>query len=265
MNDAYTQKTGIKNKIIAVCGKGGVGKTAFTAILAKLLTESGEAGRLLLIDADPAQGLTNALGVKAEKTIGQVREALIDTARNGGSEEIAEMAGMLDFMIMESLIEKESYALIAMGRSESQGCFCSVNDLLRDSIRLLSEQFDTILIDGEAGLEQINRQVVGSLDCLILLTDGSSRGMQTVKALKDMVEKSHVVNCGKLGVVFNRVSTDRNFLKESAESIGIEVFGFVGQDTDVRDYDIKGKALTELPSDNFALTGIHMILDKIMK
>ena len=46
--------------LAAVCGKGGTGKTAFTAMMARALLEGHRAGRLLLIDADPAQGLTNA-------------------------------------------------------------------------------------------------------------------------------------------------------------------------------------------------------------
>ncbi len=65
----------LENKnLFAVCGKGGVGKTAFTAMMSRVLVESGKAGKLLVIDAGPAMGLLTALGIRVNRTMGQVRE-----------------------------------------------------------------------------------------------------------------------------------------------------------------------------------------------
>ena len=69
--------------LFAVCGKGGVGKTAITAMMSRVLVESGKAGKLLVIDADPAMGLLTALGIRVKRTMGQVREDIIKTARKG--------------------------------------------------------------------------------------------------------------------------------------------------------------------------------------
>jgi len=248
-------------RIIAVCGKGGVGKTAFTALLTRALLESGTAGKLLLIDADPALGLPNAMDLRVEKTIGQVREAVITTARLGQDADIAEMAGMLDYMVLEALVETDGYALLAMGRSESLGCFCSVNDLLRDTIKILAQKFDTIIIDGEAGLEQINRQVMNELDCLVMLSDASSRGLQTVALLKDMVAEKKVVQCRRMGVVFNRVQNGEEYLTASAAKIGVEILGFVPQDQSVASCDMHGRSLWELPGDSAALVAVRGIVD----
>ncbi len=245
--------------IYAVCGKGGVGKTAFTAMFTKALLESGKAGKLLVIDADPALGLTNALAVRPEKTIGQLRETIIETARQGGETEKDEIARMLDYLVMESLVETDDFALMAMGRSETLGCYCPVNDILRDAITMLSRKFDTILIDGEAGLEQINRQVLREIDCLVILTDSSARGLQTVGILKDMVGKRDAAPCRKVGVVFNRVRGDEAFLSRAAGKIGIEVFGFVPEDPDVEKYDMAGKSLAELPTDSGAQAAVRGI------
>ena len=247
-------------KIFAVCGKGGVGKTAFTAMLTRALLESGQAGKLLLIDADPALGLPNALHMQVEKTIGQVREAIITTAKAGQDTEIAEMAGMLDYLVLEALVEADGYALLSMGRSESFGCFCSVNDLLRDAIKMLSRRFDTIVIDGEAGLEQINRQVMSELDCLIMLSDASSRGLQTVALLKEMVEEKNVLQCKKMGVVFNRVQSGEDFLAQSAGKMGVDILGFIPNDPVVASYDLVGRSLAELPLDSAALAAVRGIV-----
>jgi CO dehydrogenase maturation factor len=252
-----------RRRIFAICGKGGVGKTAFTALLTRALSESGTAGKLLVIDADPALGLTHALGMQVEKTIGQVREAIITAAKLGSNTDIAEIAGMLDYMVLEALVEGGNHALLAMGRSETLGCFCSVNDLLRDAIEFLSQRFDTILIDGEAGLEQINRQVMSELDCLLILTDASSRGLQTVALLKEMVEEKNIIRCGKIGVVFNRVQGDEDFLAQSAAKIGIDVLGFVPQDPRIASYDLIGRPLPGLPGDCAALAAIRGIADNL--
>ena len=51
-------------KIIAVAGKGGVGKTSISAAFVRLLAETYPDKRILAIDADPAVGLSTALGVE---------------------------------------------------------------------------------------------------------------------------------------------------------------------------------------------------------
>src|SRR4030042_4333744 len=171
-------------KLVAVCGKGGTGKTVFTAMMARVLRETDSAVKLLLIDADPAMGLPNALGVNVKRTIGQIREDVIRTTRTGGEERKTQLGDMLDYMILEALHEMDGFALLAMGRTETLGCFCPLNDLLRGAIEILSRSFDIILIDSEAGLEQINRQVVSRVDTLIIVTDATMRGLQTAAVIK---------------------------------------------------------------------------------
>jgi CO dehydrogenase maturation factor len=242
--------------MIAVCGKGGVGKTAFTAMMRSALLESGKAGRLLLIDADPAMGLPMALGVDVARTMGQVRERIIQTARKGEKEEKFHLIDMLDYMALEALIEMEDFALLAMGRTETLGCYCPVNDLLRGTIETLSESFDTILIDGEAGLEQINRQVMSRVDTLLVVSDATSRGIQTAAQIKDMVEKDQVIECDRMGLVFNRVQGNRELLERAALEIGLELFGYIPQDENVAHHDLLGKPLTDLSSDSPAFAAV---------
>jgi CO dehydrogenase maturation factor len=145
----------LKKRLVAVCGKGGTGKTVFAAMTTRVLVESHRAGKLLLIDADPAMNLPNVLGVNVKRTMGQVRKELIKTARGGSEAEEAQLSDMLDYMVLEALNEMNDFALLAMGRTEMMGYFCLVNNLLRGAIETLSRSFDTIIIDGEAGLEQV--------------------------------------------------------------------------------------------------------------
>jgi len=250
-----------KNKLIAVCGKGGVGKTAFTSMMSRVLMESGRAGKLLLIDADPAMGLPPTLGVKVTRTMGQVREDIINTAKRGKDAEKKQLVNVIDYMAFEALNEMDGYALLAMGRTETLGCFCPVNDLLRGTIETLSDSFDTILIDGEAGLEQINRQVMRHVNILMIVSDATSRGLQTAALIKYMVEHDKVIECEKMGLVFNRVQGTEQILSESAHNIGLEVFGYIPQDENVAYYDLVGKPLIELDSMSPCLAAVRSIVD----
>jgi CO dehydrogenase maturation factor len=249
-------------RLISVCGKGGTGKTALTAMMARALVDSGRAGRLLVIDADPALGQLCALGVTPNRTMGQIREEIIRTAQSGNKDAKTELANKLDYLVFEALSELDHFTLLAMGRTETLGCYCPVNSLLRGAIEKLSESFDTILVDGEAGLEQINRQVVRRLDTLVIVSDPTSRGMKTAAAIKDMVEKEKIIACKRLGLVFNRVIGNEAFLQASAAKIGLDVFGFIPHDAEIAAFDLVGRPITELPADSLGQVAVRMIVEQ---
>jgi CO dehydrogenase maturation factor len=249
-------------RLVGVCGKGGTGKTASIALMARAFARSSSAGRLLLIDADPAMGLISALGVSVRRTMGQVREEIIKTARGGKKEAKAQIGDMIDYMAFEALTETDDFAVLAMGRTETLGCYCPVNTLLRGAIETLSESFDTLLIDGEAGLEQINRQVVRRLHTLLIVSDPTSRGMETAALIKRMVEVDKVIRCDKLGLVFNRVRGNEDLLRDSATKMGLDVFGMVPFDESIATHDLLGKPLTELPADSPGVAAFREVVEK---
>ncbi len=250
-------------KLVAMCGKGGTGKTVFTAMMTKVLLDSDRAGKLLLIDADPAMGLPLALGITVRRTMGQIREEIIKTARGGKEEEKRQVVDKLDYMAFEALHEIDGFALLAMGRTETLGCYCPINSILKDTIKTLSKSFDTILIDGEAGLEQLNRQVVGHVDTLIIVSDATSRGVQTAAQIKKMVHSESVIQCDRLGLVFNRVHGNEELLKQAAQDMELEVFGYIPQDEDIAHYDLLGKPLLELTTSP-GLAAVRNIVEKLI-
>jgi CO dehydrogenase maturation factor len=256
-----TQQSTPKKRLIAVCGKGGTGKTASIAMMVQALAANPAAGRLLLIDADPAMGLLSALGANVRRTMGEVREEIIKTAKRGGNEEKSKISGMLDYMIFEALTELPHYSIIAMGRTETLGCFCPVNTLLRSAIETLSENFDTILIDGEAGLEQINRQVVRRLQTLLIISDPTSRGMETAALIKKMVQEDKVIRCEQLGLVFNRVRGNEDLLRDASVKLGIDLFGLIPFDENVATHDLVGKPITDLPADSPSVAAFRGVVE----
>ena len=63
-------------KILALAGKGGVGKTSLAAAIVRVLTEDRPGSRILAIDADPAVGLSTALGVTVTSSLDDIRRAV---------------------------------------------------------------------------------------------------------------------------------------------------------------------------------------------
>ena len=254
-----------KQKIIAVCGKGGVGKTALPTHLTRALKGHPDTGRLLVVDAGPGRGLRDALNVATDKTIGAVRDRVLAAAEAGSAGEKAEVANELDYLIMNTLKEEKDYSFLAMGHMNAKGCFCSVNDLLRDALGELVDKFNTILIDGEAGLEQINRQVVDRVNTLLLVTDSSYRGVQTVHHIEAMIKDGSVPACDTVGVIFNRLQNDPRTEEELQAAVGLPVLGMVPYDPELQQQDAQGKSLLNLADTAAAVKAVDAIVSKIMK
>ena len=253
----------IQGKIVAVCGKGGVGKTAFTTMMTRVLKDDPSTGRLLVVDADPAMGLIYALGADTSKSIGAIREKILAAAEDGNAGEKSEVAEQLDYLITNSVQEMDGFSYLAMGHMDARGCFCSVNDLLRESLAQLEEQFDTILIDGEAGIEQINRQVTDHVNTLLLITDTSFRGQQTVKTIERLVAEGYVPACERMGVVLNRLPENPEAVEEMKHVFSLPVYGVIPLDSTVEEFDRKGRSLLGLPDDNPDLAAVRATIDAV--
>ena len=177
-----------KTKVFAVCGKGGVGKTSISAMLTRILCEDKSA-KILAIDADPAIGLATALGIECRKSVDDVRNQLIEKLEKGDRSNKKDMIEMLDYELFDALEEKENLAFLAIGRPEKDGCYCQVNDLLKDIIKNIIQNFDYVVIDGEAGVEQINRRVLETVTHLLLISDASVKGLNVIKTINELGQR----------------------------------------------------------------------------
>jgi CO dehydrogenase maturation factor len=197
----------------AFIGKGGVGKTILSTLAGRIFMERGE--RVLFIDADPAMGLATSLQVDGFKTIGRAREEIIREAKISNSvEEKERLSEIIDYLLLEALFERDRFSMIVMGQTETLGCYCPINNLLKNTIGSFASQYDVVIIDAEAGIEQINRQVVESVQYPVIVTDNSMKGVKTALMIEDRIRNIPAMSPVKTGLIFNRV--------ESADPLHVE-------------------------------------------
>lgn len=241
--------------VIAVLGKGGTGKTVVSALVARALLDGG-ARPLLLVDADPAGGLGHALGEDMRgRTLGDVREKLVAAARDTGADR-DDVSRRVDWMALDVLRERGRWSLLSMGRTETKGCFCPVNSLLRDAVGKLAAGFAWVVLDAEAGVEQVNRQVAREVDVALLLTDGSRRGLLTLRLLDRMVRES-CPRVRAVGALLVRAGAPAGELPD-----GVELWARVPHDPLVARFDREGRPLLELPARSAALRAVRAMVEE---
>ncbi|KUO40755.1 MAG: ATP-binding protein [Hadesarchaea archaeon DG-33-1] len=248
--------------VLAVAGKGGVGKTTLTALSIKILTEA-KRGNILAIDANPDSNLSNVLGISVTKTVGTVTGELRKSIEKGEIPAQMTKKDILEYRIFDILQETPSFDILVMGRSEGEGCYCLVNKLLRDIVDTLSKNYDLTVMDMEAGLEHLSRRTDRDVDVMIVVTDPSVLGIQTARRIKELAAEVHI-EFKKICLVGNRFAPEMEaVLRDEAKKIGIELAGMIPHDDNVLKYNFTGKPLLELPSDSPALLAAKDILGRI--
>ncbi len=245
---------------LAMTGKGGVGKTTLSALAIDWLVARGESP-VLAVDADSNANLHEALGVRFTSTVGGIRES----ARS----EVPALKGMakqefLDFRVQEALVEEAGYDLIVMGRPEGKGCYCFANNALREVLDKLSKQYRHIVIDSEAGLEHISRRTLLTVDCLLIVSDASVRGLRTAKRVSDLADE---VSLGAVsrGLIINRVPEGgmTKILEREAEATGLPLLAAIPLDPAIAAMDAGGLTVRSIPADAPARRAFTALLDGI--
>lgn len=246
--------------LIGISGKGGVGKTTLSALIIRRLIARGKKP-VLAVDADPNTCLDSNLGVKAERTIGRVREEARREAAKGLGAGISKQQ-MLEMKISESLVEAVDFDLIAMGRSEGPGCYCYANNVLKQAIRTISGEYPYVVLDNEAGMENLSRRIVQRVDLLVMVADPSRRGLETLKRLHEVTTEMEITY-GKLALVVNRLRRPEvpEYALTLKQALGADFLIGIPDDPALADFGEGGKDLAEVPCDNAVVTCLDGLLE----
>ncbi len=246
--------------IITVAGKGGVGKTSISAAIVRQLVKKYPDSRILAIDADPAVGLATALGVQVSTTVDDIRKA-ITAAGQGDFQKMRakEMLGEAHMRLFDAMVETQGFAFIAVGRPEAAGCYCGINAYLKEVISMMSEEFDYVVIDGEAGIEQVNRRVMEKVTHMLLVSDPSKKGTNVIQTIKKVADE--LVMYREIGVIINRLGEEGQ--KQYIDTGDLPILAYIPEDKVLQLADIKGESVMNLPDDSNLVKGVQEALDTI--
>lgn len=243
--------------IIAVCGKGGVGKTTLAALLVLGLAARGMKP-VLAVDADPNSCLDAALGLAAPGSVGALREDARE-ARGMSKHEF------LEYRLAECLAEGHDFDLLAMGRPEGPGCYCFANSVLRDLTSKISGRYPWVVLDNEAGLENLSRRLAPVVDLLILAADPSARGLATAGRIRDLAAEMGVA-AGRVALAVNRLAGPLpRAARDLAGNLGADLVLEMPEDPELAALDRAGAALTGLSAGNPLKAAVADFLDRILQ
>ncbi|MFQ6136498.1 MAG: P-loop NTPase [Candidatus Hydrothermarchaeales archaeon] len=248
-------------RIMGFSGKGGTGKTTVTALVLKSLVERGEK-EILVIDADPNECLAEVLGVDEF-------ERLSDMVKSYEGKTINPVDFEMKFKSMLLENEQDNYDLIVMGRGEGKGCYCLINNLLKNSFEksVLEGGFayNYVLMDCEAGIEHISRKTSSSIKDLIIVTDASKMGLDTVQRVKEVSDEVET-EVENFYVVANMVQGEKicRKIEERSAELGMTYLGNLPHDPLVEEYNFEGKSLLELPKNSRVLDKIDEMLETVL-
>ena len=245
-------------KRIVSTGRGGTGKTTFTALAAKYLKRP-----VLLIDIDPDQSLADMLGVDMEKAgVRTVLDILYDIQKQEGYEELSHLTlpEKVQYLFSsECIYESAEFDLISLGVKWTEGCYCAPNNLLRGMIPKLAQNYAYTLIDAPAGLEHLNRNVTTNVDDLFIVLDPSLKSLRNIDRIQKLA-KAVGVTYSNFYMVANYRFNDE--IEKRIPTGNGTYLGRIAYDPAVEQSNLDGKSLLDLPDDSPACLSVRSILEK---
>lgn len=232
---------------IAVTGKGGVGKTTISAVLARLYSRQGSS--VLAIDADPDANLASAIGFSEEEAskIQPINSlySLIEErtgARPGGGGGIFKINPAVDDVADRFGVRMENIRLLSIGRPKAggTGCYCPESIFIKSLVtHLMLKQDEVLILDMEAGIEHLGRGTAKAVDAFLIVVEPGHRSVQTARDIRRLASD---LGISKVFLVANKLyhPQDRDFIKSQLSDF--EIIGLLPFDRSLVEADTRGES-----------------------
>ncbi|MCK5165083.1 MAG: AAA family ATPase, partial [Desulfobacula sp.] len=230
---------------LAIGGKGGVGKTTITSLIARSIAALNKDTKVIAIDADPVANLAAGLGIDESKPITPVSELSDLIAERTGATP-GTMGGFftlnpkVDDIPDRFSIEKDGVKLLVMGTvlQGGSGCICPEAVILKALMNhLVLARNEVVIMDMEAGVEHLGRATSGSVDALIVVVNPGKRSRVAADKIKKLGRDIGIKN---IVVLANRVRNeeDKKLIQDSMPDY--EILGFIPEMDEIADADRDG-------------------------
>jgi CO dehydrogenase maturation factor len=224
---------------IAVVGKGGVGKSTISALLA--FYGASRSHDVIAIDADPDMNLSSCLGTRNDATpLIEMEDLITERAGGGGLVKLNPQVSDIPDRFYE---EKDGVKLMVFGTvwAGGGGCTCPENAFLRQVLNhLILDRDEVVIVDMEAGIEHLGRGTGEGVDALLAVVESDRRSIETKLRIEELAGD---VGIDSIYTVCNKVrgEEDREFLLDTLER---EPLGYIPYSKDIRKSSQKGRSVS---------------------
>lgn len=220
---------------LGVVGKGGVGKTTVSGLLARAYADRGR--HVVAIDTDSNPNLGLSLGLSLEQTEAVPvlpRSAVVGT---GG------WTAAVDLVAEYGRPTPAGPTLLSAIKvaEAGAGCTCSGHATVRSLLAAALEDVDLTLVDMEAGLEHLSRSggTLAHADLLLVVCEPTRKSVLTAARTAALAAELGIPQVMAVGNKA-RTAEDENFFRDALAAEGIPLAGVLPYDPAVAAADRAG-------------------------
>jgi CO dehydrogenase maturation factor len=250
-------------KTLVTVGRGGTGKSSFTALMAKCFIEAGTSP-ILLVDADPDQNLAEMLGVDLKEAgKSTIADLIVSTFIEGGGTTVGiPPTQRIESRIWENgLYEGKNFDFMAVGTKWVEGCYCMPNSALKGALESLTKNYKFVLVDSPAGLENLNRRITSEVNDIFDILDHSKKSQDHVRRAYKIAKEVDMKFENFYIVGGYRFPDELG--KQAEAELEFKYLGKILADDQLDEYVLEGKSLLDLPNDNKAYVSVKEILKSL--
>jgi CO dehydrogenase maturation factor len=247
---------------IAVAGKGGAGKTTFSATLARLMAGRGK--RVVVIDGDSNPNVAVALGIGREEAgaISPLPTSLVSRRLNGAAlkDPVAEVVDTYGTAAPDGI----RVLLMAMPSHADEGCLCSAHATVSGLLNDVGTETDVVtILDLEASPEHLSRGTTRNVDVLLLVVEPYYRSYETARRMAALAAELPIKH---VGVIANKLRRpgDLEAMAEYCQRHDLNLDGHLPWSDAVLDADLIGTPLFDYERDNPVVAAVDEVADHLL-
>jgi CO dehydrogenase maturation factor len=166
----------------------------------------------------------------------------------------------IEYEVQAAVEEGDGFDVLTMGRPEGPGCYCYVNNVLRNVLSNLIKDYDYVLIDNEAGLEHLSRRTTKNADAMVIVSDASAIGLKAARRIVELIKELKITVKNNF-LLINRARADID--NHKIEGSNFEYLGFIPHDSEIEKLSLIGASLMDLKDDSLSLNHLRKLGEKI--